>query len=1467
MRKCLLLLFVLSLVLAAGSSYAVTELLGNTSFVDPAPSPADWQGDSWGSPGTFITTGIPAGAPSAHVFTCQDSGLDNGTNNMYRRTVVASAQTLGQAVGGATIYRMSAWFYVPSTDMGGAAMARAYMRINLTTAGRLLIMDNQNQQVRNTSGGWTAQDLTLPTDVWTYKAVDFTLPVDTLGYVAFGVHGFADTTTTVNSFRTPKMYIDDVSLVADPLPSYTITASAGANGSIDPSGAVKVYQGGSQTFDFLGNSGYVPDQVTIDGGTPEAAGASYTFTDVQAAHSISVTFKTSSQTYTITASAGAGGSINPSGAVSVPINGNQKFDFLPNPGYYADQLTIDGGAPVPAGASYTFTRVTTTHTISVTFKALTTFIITASAGTGGTIDPSGAVNVIQGTDKKFDFLPAPGYIPVLVTIDSGTPEAAGASYTFTNVQANHTIDVTFAQLVNVSGKVTNIVTGPAVGVKVIITSPDLPGQTWTATTVAGGLYSVNVQAGLTTCVADIDPTNSPMPVLLTALVDRTKLFPYDEGGQPLPLTGMDLDIAPYALVTGISGVVRDSVTNLPIGDAVVQVGGKNGPAALTNAAGEYSVTGIAAAFGFGDLYADAVGYAGKLTWVTGAGNLGCDILLDPNDELVDTDPVTPGVQSRSYNGDMEDLDPPFKPTQWTFVPWNGADTSIDWSASPDAKNGDKSLFYCYNATRLPVNEYAGIYKIIQLAPGYDYNFWFSAKADLEVKRWQPLVEFMDALDGNWNGFISSDPAYYEYSHMPPYDWYPYFRWMDRGGTKNGAPVRFTPTPLQTVVKFIFLYEPDDLQLPDRLPPAGKGCYIDDLVLDAVPQHMTYTVVAGTVIPFGITGTVISPSEFSVALAGDIDNQLELVSGGGNGWNGNQLGPWFRYPEFWNQWYYDGTYNAARRKVVDIGFKYRRLNPALEGSVDIWINWSTPEWSATPGSQLAPPLSDFGPGGVPYVGRVKVATLPIGALAEYTYSLTGYDLARRAGVKFNPQWVSIDVRGFNTQIWNGTLKHKCVSFPKRGTGIVDEKFQEGICNAVVQVGVGGPTAATDCDGKYAITGITPAAGVALYADALGNADVTETIDTTGAVSGWFGTMTKDVTLTAKDETDYSYVQNGGFENVVAGKPVGWGVGLAGAANGPGSGTQSYLTADATNPACGTYSAKFLPIIQNYEGVVQFIPVVAGSKYNLYWKAKSDTGVRGAWTWIYWTNDAGDEMADLYNNWNWWAAPTVWTQYPGTIAACGDNWTGAYAPIVGVVPPVGATRMYLYFGCESPDPPGGDIWPWDGGSFDIDGVVVDRVGPVAPVRYLISSSAGAHGNINPTPDVFVNAGADQTFTIIPDAGYVVDTLTVDGLAVPAALSYTFHAVTANHTIAVTFKTAPPVGPVYGTNNRSALTDGKLIGKNVKVWGQVISIDAGPPASYVIDDGYGTGVKINGTPAVGLHQMAVVVGVVQANHSVTP
>ena len=70
--------------------------------------------------------------------------------------------------------------------------------------------------------------------------------------------------------------------------------------------------------------------------------------------------------YTIKATAGAGGSISPSGNVSVREGRDQIFTITPDKGYAVSNVKIDGKS-IGAVKSYTFENVSRTHTIEVIF--------------------------------------------------------------------------------------------------------------------------------------------------------------------------------------------------------------------------------------------------------------------------------------------------------------------------------------------------------------------------------------------------------------------------------------------------------------------------------------------------------------------------------------------------------------------------------------------------------------------------------------------------------------------------------------------------------------------------------------------------------------------------------------------------------------------------------------------------------------------------------------------------------------------------------------------------------------------------------------------------------------------------------------------------------------------------------------------------------------------------------------------
>ncbi|MCR5659694.1 MAG: C10 family peptidase [Bacteroidales bacterium] len=70
------------------------------------------------------------------------------------------------------------------------------------------------------------------------------------------------------------------------------------------------------------------------------------------------------------------------------------------------------------------------------------------------------------------------------------------------------------------------------------------------------------------------------------------------------------------------------------------------------------------------------------------------------------------------------------------------------------------------------------------------------------------------------------------------------------------------------------------------------------------------------------------------------------------------------------------------------------------------------------------------------------------------------------------------------------------------------------------------------------------------------------------------------------------------------------------------------------------------------------------------------------------------------------------------------------------------------------------------------------------HTIQASAGAKGIITPSGSITVAHGASQSFSMIPNSGYEVQELYIDGNPVGAMTSYTFTNVTTDHNIHVTF-----------------------------------------------------------------------------------
>ena len=167
-------------------------------------------------------------------------------------------------------------------------------------------------------------------------------------------------------------------LCPSPTPSiYTITATYGTGGSIDPEGEISLVEGTNQLFTIIPDEGFEIDNVLING-TSVGAVSAYTFTDIQQNHTIEASFvqiaqpitpvTTPSPTpkYTITATSGKGGSIDPAGAIKVDKGNSQVFAIAPDESFLIYDVLVDGES-VGAVGEYTFENILQDHVIEASF--------------------------------------------------------------------------------------------------------------------------------------------------------------------------------------------------------------------------------------------------------------------------------------------------------------------------------------------------------------------------------------------------------------------------------------------------------------------------------------------------------------------------------------------------------------------------------------------------------------------------------------------------------------------------------------------------------------------------------------------------------------------------------------------------------------------------------------------------------------------------------------------------------------------------------------------------------------------------------------------------------------------------------------------------------------------------------------------------------------------------------------------
>ncbi|MBR5984592.1 MAG: fibronectin type III domain-containing protein [Bacteroidales bacterium] len=236
---------------------------------------------------------------------------------------------------------------------------------------------------------------------------------------------------------------------------YTIVVSYGEHGIITPNGDVSVANGYNQTFHIVADAGCHIESVTVDGEEVPSAVAEgvYTFENVTSEHTIHAEFAVN--TYTIVTYA-QGGTITPSGSITVNHGDTLTFTLEPNEEYELLNFMVDNESQEVEGNTYTLDSISADHTIVVIFTPMdiTRHEIIANAGEHGSIMPSGRVRVIDGESQEFQIIPDEHYHISSLFVDGEAVDVAD-SYLFQDVTADHTISAGF----EVNKRIVTIVAG------------------------------------------------------------------------------------------------------------------------------------------------------------------------------------------------------------------------------------------------------------------------------------------------------------------------------------------------------------------------------------------------------------------------------------------------------------------------------------------------------------------------------------------------------------------------------------------------------------------------------------------------------------------------------------------------------------------------------------------------------------------------------------------------------------------------------------------------------------------------------------------------------------------------------------------------------------------------------------------------------------------------------------------------
>jgi parallel beta-helix repeat protein len=385
-------------------NYAPTDIaLSNTTVQEGLPIGT--------TVGRFSTTDADAG--QAFVYTLvSGEGDDDNAAFTIDGNMLQTAQVFNRAQQ--TVYHLR----VRSTDSGWAFIEKAF---TVTVIGPLPTIDAlaPSWQLAGAPGftltvvGRNFQDgaaIRWNGQACATTAVDATTLTAEIPAAAIAEPGTADVTVAnpgEGGTSDPAVFTIKARI--------TVTGQASEHGSITPAGDTIVPAGSDVAFIATPDSAnYAVDTWYVDDVAVQVGRGTFLLPNVQAAHTVRVTFTRLS--YVVSVSAREHGSVTPNGDTTVPAGDNLTLTATPEAGFQVDKWWLDGIAVQTGGTTNTLANVQSAHRVRVTFGAVLLFTAT----------------------------PPPGYKVKTWTVNGTVVQTGGNTYTLPASMAGSTVVATFA---------------------------------------------------------------------------------------------------------------------------------------------------------------------------------------------------------------------------------------------------------------------------------------------------------------------------------------------------------------------------------------------------------------------------------------------------------------------------------------------------------------------------------------------------------------------------------------------------------------------------------------------------------------------------------------------------------------------------------------------------------------------------------------------------------------------------------------------------------------------------------------------------------------------------------------------------------------------------------------------------------------------------------------------------------------